>query len=453
MKERLQSFFVEPENVSVDIDKLENAYLKVRKLLQPEDPNFFLDTLSSRESCYSLPSSTSSGYPYKTRKGRVRKRIHRDELRLEKKIMKTKNPNVYPCIAGARRVVREKGENKPRLIWSYPADISCLESKFSIPVTEYFKTKAWYGARVDWMSKRSWLTELHLKYQNDGSQYIASLDYSQFDSRVPSFIIRIAFNLIRELFQFSSFEHRLFDFIINYFIHTPIHLYDRVFQKHRGIPSGSSFTSIIGTVSNMLISHYLMEVPRGYHIMLGSVWLGDDSRMRLKIDDGLTTKVVLTTLISSALRLGCIVNEDKSDISSINTNKNYLGSFLSRRLYLHGEYIRFDFDKFLASFFIPERKVKTSYEAYIRIIGYMWAYGFNPIAYDFLTSQLNYLFKYHYDEDFRNCNADERFFHDWDYRAGAITPDFSIIPKYKHLRVLYYGHDSYVPCVAFQTFA
>jgi len=77
-----------------------------------------------------------------------------------------------------------------------------------------------------------------------------TLDWKGFDTTIPPFLIKHAFEVVWSCYDFSSKGERyqkyfrtVFDFLIEYFINTPIMLSDgRVFKKSHGIPSGSSFT-------------------------------------------------------------------------------------------------------------------------------------------------------------------------------------------------------------------
>jgi len=91
-----------------------------------------------------------------------------------------------------------------------------------------------------------------------------TLDWSSFDSTIPVWLIHEAFDVIWSTYTFPSESIRkkfepVFKYIKNYFIHTPIMLSDGVvWQKSHGIPSGSSFTQLVGSIVNILVTRTLL---------------------------------------------------------------------------------------------------------------------------------------------------------------------------------------------------
>lgn len=94
------------------------------------------------------------------------------------------------------------------------------------------------------------LERLHkiLNYEvGDGYSGI-TLDWKGFDSSIPPFLIKQAFEIVWSTYQFETEGHeihmrKIFDYIVDYFIHTPIMLGNGdLYKKSHGIPSGSGFT-------------------------------------------------------------------------------------------------------------------------------------------------------------------------------------------------------------------
>jgi hypothetical protein len=80
-----------------------------------------------------------------------------------------------------------------------------------------------------------------------------SIDYSSYDQTVPARVIHDVFDdIIKPMFDESYWDE--LKFIEFNFIHTKMLLpKDMYVVKHRGIPSGSMFTQIIGSLCNALI--------------------------------------------------------------------------------------------------------------------------------------------------------------------------------------------------------
>lgn len=151
-----------------------------------------------------------------------------------------------------------------------------------------------------------------------------TLDWSAFDSSIPRFLIYAAFDILRSMLRFDAYSlrgetiegkiksyqfKRLFDKIIKNFIYTKIMLPDgTVYQKEHGIPSGSQFTSLIGSIVNALVVNTLF---RYYRINLDLMkFLGDDSHVRFKRTQEF--KFDLDLLIKDSLKyFNLTLNKDK----------------------------------------------------------------------------------------------------------------------------------------------
>jgi hypothetical protein len=84
------------------------------------------------------------------------------------------------------------------------------------------------------------------------SKYWTSLDFSKFDQTIQAWLIEDVFSIIKEFY--SPEFHRELDWICYQFIHTWLVLPGgRIEQKHRGIPSGSNFTQVVGSMCNALV--------------------------------------------------------------------------------------------------------------------------------------------------------------------------------------------------------
>jgi len=119
-----------------------------------------------------------------------------------------------------------------------------------------------------------------------------SMDWKSFDATVPNFVIDEVFKMLKECIAFDLMKDgdnihctsdaaakrlmKVFDYLHWNFKNTKIMLPDgRLVRKRSGIPSGSYFTSLVGSLANAIICNYLMNVMdmkiQKQH------YLGDDS--------------------------------------------------------------------------------------------------------------------------------------------------------------------------------
>ncbi|QED42872.1 ORF1 [Dactylorhiza cryptic virus 2] len=150
--------------------------------------------------------------------------------------------------------------------------------------------------------------------------WLMSLDWSSFDATVSRFEINTAFDLIKDRITFPNFEtEQAFEISRQLFIHKKIATPDgNIYWSHKGIPSGSYFTGIIGSIVNRLRVEYIWRLhkQRGPKIIFTQ---GDDSLIG---DDDYTDPTMLAKL---AKPLGWILNPDKTETSRMPEYVTFLG--------------------------------------------------------------------------------------------------------------------------------
>lgn len=164
------------------------------------------------------------------------------------------------CCACVGAHLVEKGDVKCRAVWGYPATIVFGEAVFAIPLINAYSSQSSpiaYGSEtgVGGMKK--------LVQQMKGNYYLA-LDYSSFDKTVPEWLIRRAFDILFFNLDFVTYKDygvprfdgimRMWNFIIDYFINTPIRLCNgERYKKRSSIASDSYFTQLIGSIVNYIL--------------------------------------------------------------------------------------------------------------------------------------------------------------------------------------------------------
>lgn len=259
-----------------------------------------------------IKKNTAAGYPFKpgTKKGDVLDEALENALAL---VWGTKQPN--PCTAFCRTQGRKQLEDpgKVRLIWGYPLEMLLLEAQFAVPVLEYVQQ---YVPSVA-MGERKLQLATRLDHLRDYT-CVFNGDWKSFDSSVPTEVISLAFRIVESLFEREdddgptgwcfandgswTGEHN-WELVKRYFATCAVLMPDGSIVKRRrkGIPSGSFFTSIIGSICNELLITYLFL---GQDVKWEGLYLGDDTI------SGLNKRVDTNMLIADAaecfgMRLVC----------------------------------------------------------------------------------------------------------------------------------------------------
>lgn len=224
-------------------------------------------------------------------------------------IRKIRAPN--PCTA----LKRTQRNNKTRLVWGYPLEMNIMEARFARPLIDRLLCKETTMA----FGKMKYEVGQIIDMQIATKGIPVGLDYSKFDATIPKNLLHVAFNIIKTWFSEWDLSRIGFDIVEKYFIYTPIimpngHLYT---GKNHGIPSGSYFTQVIGSIVNTILLGALLD-ELGESICYSSILvLGDDSIFPVKKP---TSILKMAQILS---QYGVVINTEKSKFSE----KYFLGAY------------------------------------------------------------------------------------------------------------------------------
>jgi hypothetical protein len=106
-------------------------------------------------------------------------------------------------------------------------------------------------------------------------------DGKSFDTRIPAFVIKKAFEILRSSWKRSKWCDNFFEFMMNGYINKFVHLPNgHVFTIKRGTPTGNVFTSMINSLCTWIMwTDYLQTNQLRYN------HIGNDYRLSVQGDD------------------------------------------------------------------------------------------------------------------------------------------------------------------------
>lgn len=209
-----------------------------------------------------------------------------------------KSPN--PCVA----YKRTQANNKTRLVWGYPLEMTVMEARFARPLIERFLAKR------TTMSFGLMKFELgtYIEYDIKGKGFVYALDYSKFDASISESMIRESFDILGTWFSDKDKQDLGWEQVCKYFVCTPIVMPDGNLYtgKRHGVPSGSYFTQLIDSIVNTALVFALSR-----HFQCKLHWksllvLGDDSLFTLN------RRIPLEWMAKKLLTYGIKMNVEKS---------------------------------------------------------------------------------------------------------------------------------------------
>lgn len=243
-----------------------------------------------------------------------------------------------PCNGWYRTQVSKSP--KFRAIWVYPYHVTIAEGQFAQPLIHLYKGyKTPYSI---WMNYSKGDMRLLMNQRTENTTWLA-LDWSAFDTNVPSWLIYDSFEILKSQFELTHSEEDLWHKVVNYFVHTPIKFPSgHIRVKHNSVPSGSYFTNLLDSVINHIVCCFLTTFKRIYV-------MGDDALMLVEQVPDLESLRTIARYI-----FGFEMNVEKSESGRL---VSYLGYRMSNEGYPMANY-----DKLVAQLLLPDRPDRDEHD-------------------------------------------------------------------------------------------
>lgn len=272
----------------------------------------------------------------------------------------------------ARAQVCTRAKNKIRATWGYPLTVYLQEGAYFYPILEHLKQLEnpliAYGMEIG--NGGMDMIETAVRDFKGSTKLMG--DWSRFDKTIPPWLIRDAFNILREWIDWDQIRdsegklwpvrgyrsRRRWRRMVDYFINTPVRLSDGTrYIKHGGVPSGTCFTNVIDSIVNAIVMRYLTYDITG-ELPLFDVYLGDDSLVVLREPINLEYFAEL-----AYEQFSMVFNADKGYQTTRDDNIHFLGYYnISGFPYK-------PIDSVIASSIYPERPARDKLETIVRLVG------------------------------------------------------------------------------------
>lgn len=249
-----------PISKEINIHNLILATLRVIKYINPNDIKLSptdIDTATN-----SLITASSSGFPDYKRQGDII-----DSLRSTAKhnwLYQIKSYYNNPLSVAFRLQLRQdvnKINVKVRSIYMNVSLIKIDELRFFLPLYNLIKKSSFYSSGQTGGQLSSSLKSAFFRKEYSNFR-LTSTDFSSYDQNAQNEIICLAFAAIRSCFKLTKTQAILFEHILTYFctsyVTVNLRSTGRLFYvKKKGIPSGSTFTNLVGTLVHAIMLEYI----------------------------------------------------------------------------------------------------------------------------------------------------------------------------------------------------
>jgi hypothetical protein len=204
------------------------------------------------EALSGIKRATNSGLPYLMRTNKVLNEIY-DNLKRDYEAN-------WPTVP----FVRTQELGKTRVVNGQPKSDIIIESAYFVPLFNYYRKLNCYSAMIGPSEVNTKMTRLLSETVRLGLSCVSG-DIEFFDRSVQEELQDLSFSEMR--FLINSAYHPVFNEIAYRFGTKPMILPDGVYYGKHGIPSGSQFTNLVGSIANRKVCNQPIEL---------SQFLGDD---------------------------------------------------------------------------------------------------------------------------------------------------------------------------------
>lgn len=258
-----------------------------------------------------LNKRASSGFPTFKKKGDM---LYDFEKQL--RVNRIEHFIRLPIVIFTRVAVASLEALKLRLVYGYPGSLTCFEQRYFAPLLDYFMCQG-DSSYVIGKTQKDISTLMH----RNRRYHSLSLDYSSFDLAVPPCLIYEAFQIIRDMFSASDVRRYHFDSICKYFIKQEnFHPFCGMVTRRRGLPSGSSFTNVVGGFVNLFMIYYLL-LKTGQLRFVAKIYVHGDDCLVFS-----TKQLDIRKFPKLMKRYDFTMNMSKTSYASVNGEREFLGS-------------------------------------------------------------------------------------------------------------------------------
>nr|DAF42460.1 TPA_exp: RNA-dependent RNA polymerase [Cinnamomum chago deltapartitivirus 1] len=273
--------------------------------------------------------SSAAGYDYIGAKGPILDANHERAIRRAKAVLWSAIApdgegmdhvirTSVPDVGYTRTQLTDLGEKtKVRGVWGRAFHYILLEGTAANPLLEAFKQGGtfFHIGQDPRVSVPMVLSEI-----SRNCQWLLALDWKSFDATISRFEIHAAFDILKQKVDFPNYEtEQCFEICRQLFIHKKIAAPDsKIYWSHKGLPSGSYYTSIIGSIVNRLRIEYIWLTMKGRSPQM-CYTQGDDSIIG---EDQFIDPVELAKV---AEPLGWLINPAKTETSRLPEYVTFLG--------------------------------------------------------------------------------------------------------------------------------